>query len=383
MAALVPSINDLPTGHDVLRVTTFNILAPVWTHSSIYPGMDMQEFEPSARRERLLRMILELDSDIVFMQECQRSELDELLQLDGGALQKTYDVEFCPFPLTFWTNWLTDTTNYEPRENGVCMLTKKVSVHKVKAEHVPIDLPSWKDELPEHALGAHACFVWVEVPRWEGATALLVTSHLDADSGYRAGLQGVELAKKIKERASVTDCKHVIWGGDFNMEVRNSAISGIKQEGFVQASGAVEVPTVYAVPGTVRVDHVFFYRQPAAAQANPAAPLRDDDGGLAGAPPLQALATFVKRCPLGHIFGVLPLLSELQWLACTAQGERGLLLRIVTCLFLLVFSPLLMLIFSPVLIHRCDRPRQCQRLSWALEYCGSDHLPVTVVLKRS
>jgi len=358
-AAPVP----LPSGPDVLRVTTFNLLAPVWTHQSIYPGMDMAEFEPSRRRVQQLQALKLLDPDVVCMQECQKSELEQLLALEGGLLRGKYDVEFCPFPPTFWTNWLTDATNYEPRENGVCVLTKKSAMKKLGAEHVPIDLPGWRDMLPESSLGAHACFVKVTVNAWRQAKALIVTSHLDADSAFRAGLQGKALCRTLTtEYLRDYDC--IIWGGDFNMEWRNSALGKIQSEGFERASQEVRTPTVYSCGGCVRVDHVFFARAPHSSVA------------------LECLGTYVPTCPMGHLFKVIPLLTEIQWLVCSAKGDYGRCQQVATVLLMLLLFPLVILLFVPVIIlATCGRGAQLRRVGWALQTCGSDHLPVTVSIR--
>jgi len=357
----------LPSGPDILRVTTFNLLAPVWTHQSIYPGMDMAEFDPPKRRRQQLTVVKRLDPDILLMQECQKTELDQLLVLEDGFLQLKYDVEFCPFPLTFWTNWLTDASDYQPRENGVCILTKKSALKKVRAEHLPIDLPEWRNQLPESSLGAHACLVTVEVPSWQGARALIVTSHLDADSAHRAGLQGRALCKRLLRVDERRQCDCVIWGGDFNMEYRNSALSAIQSEGFVRASEEVRTPTVYAVMGCVHVDHVF------------CTPTLED-----GAVELRSLGTYVPTCPQGHLFKVIPLLSEIQFLTYVLKGERGRCLQAVTAVLMLLLFPLVLIVFSPVLIMAtCGKAGQLRRVSWALERWGSDHLPVTVGIRGS
>jgi len=394
MSKAVDSVTKLPIGSDVLRVTTFNVLAPVWCHQSVYPGMDMAEFDPGLRRKHQLETILRLDMDILFMQECQKTELDLLLEADGGKLSRLYDVEFCPFPLTFWTNWLTDTTNYEPRENGVCILIRRAAMSRIRAEHVPIDLPEWKKELPEHSLGAHACFMWVKVPRWQDAEVLLVTSHLDAESSYRAGLQCRELAVQIKDRATISRSSHVIWGGDFNMEIRNCAIKDVKAEGFCQAAGAKHLPTVINIAATVHVDQVLVNdRSDDQDESNdssassdeglvPQGALRSCNAKIGKPEPLEPLATYVPVCPSGYCIPVLPFLSELQWLMSSSNGERGTLVQALTIIFLIIFLPVIVLVFSPVLVYRCDRKRQCQRLSWALQEIGSDHLPVTVAIRR-
>eukprot|EP00930_Biecheleria_cincta_P087687 TRINITY_DN7691_c0_g1_i1.p1 TRINITY_DN7691_c0_g1~~TRINITY_DN7691_c0_g1_i1.p1 ORF type:complete len:406 (-),score=59.50 TRINITY_DN7691_c0_g1_i1:94-1311(-) len=366
MSALVSSPAELPEGPDVLRVTTYNLLAPVWTHSSIYPGMDMTYFDPATRQQQQAKVLTELASDVVFMQECQKTELDALLCI--GSIASMYDVEFCPFPQSFWTNWLTDSTNYEPRENGVCVLTKKSSVRKIRAEHVPIDLPEWQKQLPVYALGAHACVVSASIPGWNEAPVLLVTSHLDADSAYRAGLQGVALSHKINQIAAAEKCDHVVWGGDFNMEYRNPAIRSIASNGFFMASGALKTPTVYAVAATVRVDHIML------SAANPSSPGQR----------LESLKTFVPKCPMGHTLAVLPFLTELQWAVSTLKGDRGCIMKVLTMFALLLCFPVVLLLLSPIIIIlACGRRKQCERVVWALQNWGSDHLPVTVSIRRA
>jgi endonuclease/exonuclease/phosphatase family metal-dependent hydrolase len=308
------------------------------------------------------------------LQECQKSELDHLLSENEGVLEAKYDVEFCSFPSTFWTNWLTEASDYEPREHGVCVLIKKSTICKTRTEHVPIDLPNWELELPEHSLGARACFVHATVPSWNNSEVLIVTSHLDADSVRRAGMQGVELAKKIRHVVDTTEgLEMVIWGGDFNMEMRCSAMQSIQAEGFKVASKALQSPTVFAVACTVRVDHIMYYQKAQSCNM----PLSTKSSSI------QPIATLVPKCPLGHQISVMPFLTEMQWLrACAMRHECGFfagLLCFATALFLL---PLVLLLFTPIFVYFWDRKRQCERLMWALAEWGSDHLPVTVCLER-
>jgi endonuclease/exonuclease/phosphatase family metal-dependent hydrolase len=361
----VASPADLPSSGETLRVTTFNLLAPVWTHQSVYPSMDMVKFDPPTRRKAQRARILDLDSDIICMQECQKSELDLLLSEDEGILEAKYDVEFCPFPLTFWANWLTDATNYEPRENGVCVLTKKTVVCKTRVEHVPIDLPEWETQLPTSSLGAHACFVHATGPSWLKSRILIVVSHLDADSVLRAGLQGLALAQKIKDVVDSTiDLDTVIWGGDFNMEHRGSAMRAIQAEGFKIAS-SVSKPTVYAVPCTVRVDHILYYHKGPKSIVQP-------------------IATLVPACPLGHKITIMPFMSELQWLrAVGANCEKGYFAAASCAAVAILLLPLTLLLLTPAFIYACEREEQCKRLEWALSEWGSDHLPVTVCFQSS
>jgi mRNA deadenylase 3'-5' endonuclease subunit Ccr4 len=81
-----------------MRVTTYNLLAPVWVHESYYPGMPVALFDPAARRATIKRRILEMDSDVLCLEECQKTELDAMLSADNNELATKYEVEFCPYP---------------------------------------------------------------------------------------------------------------------------------------------------------------------------------------------------------------------------------------------------------------------------------------------
>eukprot|EP00747_Dinoflagellata_sp_TGD_P170563 gnl/TRDRNA2_/TRDRNA2_202438_c0_seq1.p1 gnl/TRDRNA2_/TRDRNA2_202438_c0~~gnl/TRDRNA2_/TRDRNA2_202438_c0_seq1.p1 ORF type:complete len:371 (+),score=44.26 gnl/TRDRNA2_/TRDRNA2_202438_c0_seq1:57-1169(+) len=356
MVATTPEL--LPKGDGVLSVMTFNILAPVWTNQSVYPGMDMDKFDAAARRTAQREWLVKMDADVVLMQECQKTELDALFTEGDGILKERYEHEFCPFPTTFWTNWLTDTTNFEPRENGVCVLTKRASMEKLKSDYVPIDLPEWSSKLPTYALGAKACMVWAKAKALGGANILIVTSHLDADSSYRAALQGSELAKKIHNLSSSSEIDEIIWGGDFNMEMRS--MGAIQDTGFKQASAALRTPSVYTVMGTLRVDHIL---------------LHDSQEKRSK---LAPIATFVPICPQGHTFNILPGITEMQFFVSSAKGERGLCLQLLAPFICLLLLPLIILVLCRAVL----RQRACRRLSWALKEYGSDHLPVTVCLQR-
>ena len=67
-----------------------DLLAPVWTLPSVYPSMDMSKFDPSLRRQAQRARILDMDSDIILMQECQKSQLDLLMSEDDGILLAKY-----------------------------------------------------------------------------------------------------------------------------------------------------------------------------------------------------------------------------------------------------------------------------------------------------
>jgi hypothetical protein len=213
--------------------------------------------------------------------------------------------------------------------------------------------------------------VYAALPGLGGTKVLIVTSHLDADSALRAGLQGVELAKRVKDIVdSSDDISSAIWGGDFNMEMRSPAMKSIRKLGFSAASSALGCPTVFAVAGTVRVDHIMIYIKGIGCT-----------NSANTSPCFRPVATLVPRCPLGHMISVIPFLSELQRLACALSGEQGRFMQAFVVLVITLFFPLILALVSPLVFHFWDRRKQCERLGWALAEWGSDHLPVTVCMQ--
>eukprot|EP00931_Biecheleriopsis_adriatica_P100612 TRINITY_DN75891_c0_g1_i1.p1 TRINITY_DN75891_c0_g1~~TRINITY_DN75891_c0_g1_i1.p1 ORF type:complete len:385 (-),score=68.60 TRINITY_DN75891_c0_g1_i1:90-1244(-) len=339
-------LQDLARGRDVLRVTTFNLLAPVWTHASVYPSMDMAVFDPALRRKRQRQRLLELDAEVVLLQEVQSSELRLLLQEEDGVLQTAYDVEFCAFPPGLWKGWLLDGS--EPQETGVAVLTKCAAIVQQRTEKVPL------------AGGVYANLVFAQVPAWDDAEILIATSHLDVESFFCSKAQSRQMAELLKQHVDTQAVEAVIWGGDFNMELRSSSMQGIVDLGFHATSASPTSPSAFTVYWPVRLDHILVYEGVAS-------------NGI------ELAGSFLPTCPLKNKQArVLPLMSELHWFLSCAFGYGGVLRRI----FATLMAPLALLLLLPALLSVLQWQCNCESLRWAIEHWGSDHLPVTVALRR-
>ena len=55
---------------------TFNLLAPVWASPKLYPSVEQRYLDPAARRRAQHAYIRRADADIIFLQECQETELE-------------------------------------------------------------------------------------------------------------------------------------------------------------------------------------------------------------------------------------------------------------------------------------------------------------------
>jgi len=226
-----------------------------------------------------------------------------------------------------------------------------------EAIHEPLDLEEWKGVLPETSLGAKALLLPVTINGLASKPkVLLVASHLDADSSYRAELQLGQLRDKVI--ASTTgDVKAAFWGGDFNMTARNTGLEGR----FQKLSGAMHVPTCYPYICSSRVDHLFSRTSP--------------DAGFQ----VKRLATHVPRCPGGA--KNLAFTREIQFLISTFSGERGKCVLAGTILLLIILLPVVLILLTPVFaVFCCGGKRALENQKWAVEEWGSDHLPLTVAV---
>ena len=90
----------------------------------------------------------------------------------------------------------------------------------VKLWRVPIDLPDWS--FPAQALGAYALFVAVDLarpllPDGRAVRALLVASHIDADSSYRAELQLGRVSDLVRKTAKAETVDAIIVSRGFRV----------------------------------------------------------------------------------------------------------------------------------------------------------------------
>jgi hypothetical protein len=79
MASHAPNVETVRGGGGAqrtagqLRVTTYNLLAPVWVHPSYYPGQPVELFQPSTRRATIKNRILDMDPDVLGYWLCQQA----------------------------------------------------------------------------------------------------------------------------------------------------------------------------------------------------------------------------------------------------------------------------------------------------------------------
>lgn len=108
-----------------LKLTSWNILAPVWAHPSFYPKVSQPLLDKVARRNVIAARMREFDSDVMHLQEVEEGELDAI-RAENSDLDEKYEYLFMPFPEMFWSNWLSDVSDKKPVSNGIAVLLRKV-----------------------------------------------------------------------------------------------------------------------------------------------------------------------------------------------------------------------------------------------------------------
>jgi len=341
-----------------LKVTAFNILAPVWASPELYTSGSLPLLDPSARNRIVADRLLELSSDAVMMEEVEAESLENM-RGTTQELDEKYTIHFAPFPAKLWSNWLTSSTNFEPRENGLCIMLSKSEFTEVTFEQVCID-PDDGQAVPEYSRGNFSLLAHCYSTKWKRRVTFVCT-HADADSTTLAGRQMLYLHQKLVNdlvniKGSDDTDPVVIWGGDFNLELRSHALSHIQSkhtftccfEGFKNITTA----SVYGKPGSARIDHIF------ATTA------------------VKTTGTDVPECPLPYVIGTLPVHTTFGWLKESVLPSAWR--KVVLVILLLLLLPVTLML---ALVMVFQTRQAAARSEWALREYGSDHLPVTCTLQ--
>jgi len=318
-----------------LRVTTWNLLAPLLDSGKLFPCIKRAVHSQEARHPVLQRRLTGLDSDVILMQEAKKAELVALMETLSSIYEYHYVSERC------WSQ-----AEPSDAERGAAILWRKGLMTNVTV--TDLDIPS----------GPPCCpLVRGTLVAW-GQDVIFTTAHLDGDSPKPA------LARAQKQLLQVSDVimrdwsegAVCIWGGDCNLTPRAPAFAALPSHGFAVASGRPDLPTCFTVFCQSHLDHIF-YRGPLDVQDTqiPECPIRN-------------------CCFLSGFFHVTQVMVD--FLGLSSPKVPGLWRRLIGCLLVLPWLLAVVWFYCMPLhkaIHRCR---------WVLEEWGSDHLPVTVTFKR-
>lgn len=334
-----------PEASTSLRVTTWNVLAPLMGSDKMFPGISRDIHSQEARRPILQRQFLTLRSDVVLLQEIRRSELYQLVQEGDEPLNGLYESHYVTD-----RSW-QDLQVPDETERGVALLWRRGVLENVQT----LTLELGSEGPPGIAIMRAAVRGWSE-------DVIFATAHLDGDSpvpaAARSQSQLLHVLDSLTAMPEASTCRAFIFGGDLNMTPYAPVMRELPRWNFDIASGCKRRPTCFSVLLGARFDHIF-------------------SRGC-----LEAGATEIPECPVSTCCPFAPLVHAFQvmfdCLGLTSPKVQVAIWR-KCCLCLCVIPWLLGIICCVLCPCRITRSR-CR---WALEEWGSDHIPVTVIFRMT
>lgn len=390
-----------------LRVTTWNLLAPVVDASKMFPGVADSITDQAVRRSIIQRRLASMDSDVLLLQEVRPQELRAILQEGEAPLGEKYehhialekrgrlspatkdieeqrpaqdqqnesDVmqhaqnEAIPRALGYGAvvspvgslirddaseapSHQSSTVEFGDREQrrGVAILWRKALLSNVRKFEERVGNPLNPAAMVQ---GFLACL---------DTEVLFASKHLDA-LGLPPSVAGAESELLAVADALVQEVGPervaIVYGGDCNLTTRSPAFKDVHQRGFCIASERLGIPTCFSVICSSRLDHIFTRG------------------------PLTARDTDIPECQYKHCCVLVPFFHHIQVMTDIVSQAFVRRKQISCCRCILGYLLFLPLILTVIFVFFIPLPLSLRRCRWSLQEYGSDHLPVTITLLKS
>lgn len=188
---------------NLIKVLTFNILAPCWAGTKYYPLTAVPYLNRVYRRDKIINFLLSKSStDIFTLQEVTQEEfiyLKESLKNDYVAFQALHSPNY-------WSNWISKDLPWEPNGNAIFIKKNRFSIIDFK------DLTLTDD-------GNHAAYVEaLDLKTHKKIRA--VSLHLDSDRAANRKREFQALMNYLPQRNDFID----VISGDFNTNTNSSSL---------------------------------------------------------------------------------------------------------------------------------------------------------------
>jgi len=329
---------------EYLKVTVWNILAPVWVEDKLYPGISPTVYASESRRSVLQQRLAAFDSHVILLNEVEKTEFVMLMDDGLSPLSSIWEDKFVPFPESMWSQ------GGGSGEWGLAILWRKGCWSEAEA---------FKHELPEPT--PPAAFLRARFDTWN-EVLLFGTAHLDGDacppSVTRSQVQLLQMASAAGQLS--LGGTPTIWGGDCNLTPFAPALAGVQHHNFQMASSDLHLPTAQTAFAGARLDHIF------------------------SSSSVRAVSTEIPQSPNFHCCKLAKCMHQVQLMMDLlgisnppVPAGNCCWRRLLGCVLLL---PMSIVVFFGLCLPICFSVRQCD---WALREWGSDHLPVTVTFCRN
>lgn len=346
-----------------LRVTTWNVLAPLMGGERMFPGISEDIHSQEARRPVLQRQLLSLNSDVVLLQEIRKVELARLLH-EGET----------PLVSFFESHYVADRRSQAPEatsasdagtvlasgdgtvissddtERGVAILWRHGVLTNVAASAKDLG-PGGP---PSLAILHATVTAWAE-------DVIFATAHLDGDSPIpavaRSQQQLLQVLDATNALTQASSCSALIWGGDANCTSYASALRKVSRHNFCIASGYPREPSCFSVITSARLDHIL-------ARGS-----------------VEAKATEIPGCPINAycLCACFFHPSQLMFDCLGCSDPKVKVPMWQRCFLGICFIPWFLAALCSFVPQLARSKHRCK---WALQEWGSDHVPVTVIFGK-
>lgn len=200
-ARLMGAANASPSVAQPIKIVSFNILAPCWASPNFYPKKVHPYLDRITRRKQIINFLQSKPTtDIFTLQEVTQIEFNFIKK----ALQKNYMAFHSLHAPTYWSNWITTNTKWEP--NGNAIFLKKSRFTKVSFKDIALSQDG------NHAALADA------TDQYSHKKIRAVSIHLDADGATNRKREFKALMDLIPMQTQRID----IISGDFNVNIKQA-----------------------------------------------------------------------------------------------------------------------------------------------------------------
>lgn len=209
-----PSPAVATTSANQLSIMTFNILAPCWADPSYYPASTAPYLDRLARRQAIIALLKQYQQtvDVFALQEVAQVEFNAI----RDALKQTHVGLQANHAPSYWANWVTPQTPWEP--NGNAILVRKDRFTSLAFE-----------DFASSSSGNHSALFTGTIRNSGGRTVRIASVHLDSDYPYNRKAELGAVLAKWGPRANTVD----VIAGDFNTETDATNIqTDLKSAGY-------------------------------------------------------------------------------------------------------------------------------------------------------
>lgn len=197
---------------DLVRILSFNVLAPCWASPEYYPASTAPRLDRFARRQAILNL-LKAQADAVDIFALQETTREEFAALAAGLGDKWLGFQADHRP-DYWSNWITPGLPWEP--NGVALFVRRGRFGS----------PSFADVALSDSGNHAAVFTGLLA---DGRVVRCASLHLDSDRAANRKRELGALLQRLSPRPGQPD----FLAGDFNFETDSGNLKAdLRDAGF-------------------------------------------------------------------------------------------------------------------------------------------------------